>query len=130
MKVGIHLTILYICHQVVDTPTMFFSISIPLKGKYKYLSNLHKNCIVDNIHQARSQVWIWGVLFQQKWTFLHTFWEKVGYFARILGKSGLFCVLLLRRWTFYRVHCMSGACSLGKLLKNMIEKFALRDIVI
>ena len=27
-------------------------------------------------------------------------------------KSGPFCILFLRRWTFLRVHCMSGACSL------------------
>ena len=40
--------------------------------------------------QARSQVWIWGVLFGRKWTF----------FARFLGKSGLFCMLFGQKRTF------------------------------
>ena len=49
--------------------------------------------------QARNQVWIWGGggAFQAKVDLLRAYSEKLGFFAPILGKSGLFRVFTTRR---------------------------------
>ena len=68
--------------------------------------------------QARSQVWIWGVLFRRKWTFSSAFWEKVGFFAHILEKVDLFTCLFGESGFYRHVDQMSEAYAQGKSLKK------------
>ena len=81
--------------------------------------------------QARSQVWIW-------WG--GAFLAKEDLSACFVGESGIFCAYLGIKWTFspaflekvdifaYSPHV--GGMFPEKILKNMIEKHALRDIMI
>ena len=62
--------------------------------------------------------------------FLQAFSEKLGFFAHIFGKSGPFLCAFFEKVEFF-------ACSLhvegmfpGKILKKMIENYALRDVII
>ena len=53
------------------------------------------------------------MLFQRKWTFAHTFLEKVDSFACFFGDNGLFCVLLGRNWPFFTPPPATGLYSMG-----------------
>ena len=52
---------------------------------------------------------LFSMLFGKKWTFMHSFFEKVDFFACSSHDGGMFP---------------------GKILKNMIENYAFRDIMI
>ena len=62
------------------------------------------------------------VISGRKWTFLRSFREIVDLFV---------CFYFLGKWTFLRVHCMFGPLHVPwKVLKNVIENYAFRDIMI
>ena len=71
-----------------------------------------------------------GVLFRQQWTFSHAFWEKMDFFACILGKSGPFCMLFLEKVDFFECSAHVRGMFPGKIWKNMIEYYTFRDIMI
>ena len=70
------------------------------------------------------------MLFWRNWTFLHASWDKVDFYARILGKSGPFCVLFLEKVDFFVCSLHDGGMFPEKILKIMIENYAFRDIMI
>ena len=85
---------------------------------------------ISNLSQACSQVWIWEGAFP----------ANVDLFACFLGDSGIFCMYfrgkvgLLR--AFFKIvdffACSSHVRGMfpGKILKNMTENYASRDIMI
>ena len=75
--------------------------------------------------QAHSQVRIGRgeCFFLRKWTFSCAFLGKVDFLACFFSKSGLFCVLLGRKWTILRVFLGESGLFWTKLW-TILDTFA------
>ena len=56
--------------------------------------------------------------------------ENGFFFSCNLGKSPQFCMVFCRKWNFFVCSPHVGGMFLGKILKNVIENYASRDLVI